>query len=183
MISPNAQKAFQQMLGRAVQASPLVAPGGSCVVLPEPDLSRLSAEQMVVLTVSSYAFRLTLLIHFSPDAKTYAHFAAANRLALEQMGEQAFIDAISECGNMCCGNLNRDLARIFPHVGMSTPNIIDRRCMVYLDKLGQGLQQHFVLQQADGPGFGISLCVNAFGPLDFAADFAATEETGELELF
>jgi hypothetical protein len=183
MISLQAQQALQHMVSRAVQASPLVAPGASCTVVPEPDLSRLAAQQVVVLTVSSYAFRLTLLIHFSPDAKTYAHFAAVNHLALNELGEQAFVDAISECGNICCGNLNRDLARVFPHVGMSTPNIIDSRCVAYLDKLGQGYQQHFALQQAQGPSFGVSLCVNAFGPLDFAGDFAAAEETGELEMF
>jgi hypothetical protein len=183
MISTQAQLAFQQMVARAVQSSPLVLPGAHCTVVPEPDRARLATDRVVVLTVSSYVFRLTLLIHFSPDQKTYAHFATVNRLALAEMGEQAFVDAISECGNICCGNLNRDLARIFPHVGMSTPNIIDSRCVASLDKLGAGYLQHFALQQPDGPGFAISLCVNAFGPLDFAGDFAAAEETGELEMF
>jgi hypothetical protein len=183
MISSQAQQAFQQMVDRAVQSSPLVVPGVLCTVAPEPELSRLGAQQVVVLTVSSYVFRLTLLIHFSPDEKTYAHFAAVNQLALAEMEEQSFIDAISECGNICCGNLNRDLARVFPHVGMSTPNIIDSRCVAYLDKLGEGYLQHFALQQTGGPSFGVSLCVNPFGPLDFAGDFAEAETTGELEMF
>jgi CheY-specific phosphatase CheX len=183
MISSRAQQAFQQMVGRAVQSSPLAASGRSCTLVPELDLARLNAEQVVVLTVASYAFRLNLLIHFSRDAKTYAHFAAVHRLAQEEMGEQTFVDAISECANICCGNLNRDLARHFPHLGMSTPNIIDRRCVAYLDQLGQGHQQHFAVHQPDGPVFAVSLCVNAFGPLDFEGDFAAAEATGELELF
>ncbi len=183
MISPQAQQALQQMVRRAIQASPLVAHGVAVEVLDAPDLSRLLTEQMVVLTVSSYVFRLTFLIHFSPDEKTYAHFAAVNRLALAELGEQAFVDAISECGNICCGNLNRDLARIFLHVGMSTPHILARRCVDSLDKLGQGQQLHFNLKSANGPGFGVSICVNAFAPLDFAVDAAAAEETGELEMF
>jgi hypothetical protein len=183
MISSSAQQALQQMLSRAVLASPLVAAGANCSVVPEHTLSHLPAERMVVLTISSYAFRLTFLLHFSADEKTYAHFAAVNRLALAELGEQAFVDAISECGNICCGNLNRDLARLFPHVGMSTPNIIDRRCVAYLDKLGQGHQQHFAVQQTDGAAFAVSLCVNAYGPLDFVGDFAQAEQTGELEMF
>jgi hypothetical protein len=183
MISTHAQQALQQMVGRAVQASPLQASGSTCTVVSEPALAHMPGERVVVLTIASYAFRLTFMIHFSPDEATFAHFAAVNRLALADMGEQAFVDAISECGNICCGNLNRDLARIFPHVGMSTPNIIDSRCVAYLDKLGQGHQQHFSVKQAGAPGFGISLCVNAFGPLDFQGDFAAAEETGELEMF
>ncbi len=171
------------MVRRSIQASPLTVNGVTADVIEEPDLSRLDANQVVLLTISSYQFRLIMLIHFSADAKTYAHFDSINKLAATEMGEQAFIDAISECANMCCGNMNRDLARVFTHVGMSTPNIIDRRCVDYLERLGDGYQRHYRLQQPDGPNFGVSICLNAFAPLDFALDVAEAEETGELEMF
>jgi hypothetical protein len=183
MISAQTQQALHQMVCRAVQASPLVVDGVVAEVTAEPDLSALPAEQVVVLTVSSYLFRLTFLIYFSPDAATYAHFASANNLVLDEMGEAEFADALRECANMCCGNLNRDLVRRIPHLGMSTPNILDRRCVDYLGKLGKGHQQHFVLRNPQGPHFGVSLCVNAFAPLDFVDDQAPAEETGELEMF
>jgi hypothetical protein len=183
MISPQAQQALHQMVCRAIQASPLVVDGVAANVSAVPDLADLKAEQVVLLTVSSYLFRLTFLIYFSPDAPTYAHFAAVNNLALAEMGEQAFADAISECANMCCGNLNRDLVRTIAHLGMSTPNILDRRCVDYLGKLGDSHLQHFVLHNLQGPDFGVSVCINAFGPLDFADDLGPPEETGELEMF
>lgn len=183
MISLPAQHALQQMVHRAIQASPLVLEGFMANITDLPDLSRLGTQQVVLLTVSCYQFRLLLLIHFSPDAQTYAHFATVNKLAPAEMGEQSFIDAIRECANRCCGNLNRDLARVFTHVGMSTPNIIDRRCVDSLDKLGEGYLQHFALQQPNGPAFGVSICVNAFTPLDFAYEATAAQETGALEMF
>ena len=48
--------------------------------------------------------------------------------------EQAFFDAIAERGNICCGILNRDLGHYFPHMGLSTPNILDKECSSKLEK-------------------------------------------------
>ena len=183
MLSQHAKQSLHLMVSRAIKASPLMGSGSFSDVLDQPDLSRLDTNQVVLLTVSAYQFRLVMLIHFSPDVRTYAHFAAVNKLVPTEMGEKAFVDAICECANMCCGNLNRDLARAFKHVGMSTPNIIDRRCVDYLDKLGESYQQHFAVQQIDGPSFGVSVCVNAFEPIDFSFEVAEAEETGELEMF
>jgi hypothetical protein len=183
MISLNAKQSLNLMVRRAILTSPLMGNGIFSEVLDLPDLSHLGTDHVVMLTVSAYQFRLIMLIHYSPDAKTYAHFAAVNKLAPAEMGEQAFVDAICECANMCCGNLNRDLARVFKHVGMSTPNIIDRRCVDYLNQLGKGHQLHYGLQQTGGPDFGVTVCLDAFAPLDFAFEVEEAEETGELEMF
>ena len=139
--------------------------------------------QAVVLTVSSFAFRLTFMLHFSDDAATRTHFAGVARTAVQDFSTQAFMDAICECGNVCCGNLNRDLVPLFPHIGMSTPNILDRRCADYLGKLSPGYMQHFVLLDGEGPQFAVTVCVNAFSALDFKAELAEQESTGELEMF
>jgi hypothetical protein len=183
MISNRARQTLDQMVLRAISASPLQTPNGTRSVEVASSLAHVPAVQTVVLTVSSYQFRLTFMIHYSPDEVTRAHFAGLNRVAPSELGDQEYIDAIRECGNVCCGNLNRDLVRFFPHVGMSTPNIIDRRCVEYLDKLGEGYVQHFVLMDAAGPPFAVSVCVNAFAELDFVGDFAQAEETGALEMF
>ena len=183
MISPAARNVLQQMVVRAIQASPLVLADQARLIEVGPTLLRVQYEQAVLLTVSSYVFRLTLLIHFRDDSATRAHFAAVNRVPAAEMDAQAFNDAIRECGNICCGNLNRDLVHVFPHVGMSTPNIIDHRCVAYLGKLDADYVQHFEMGDSAGPPFALTLCVKAFAALDFAADFAAEEQTGELEMF
>ncbi|NVO06744.1 MAG: hypothetical protein HXX19_12810, partial [Rhodoferax sp.] len=121
MISSAAQQSFQQMVERAIQASPLVQGAAPRTVELLPDLARLHSTQAVVLSVSSYVFRLTFMLHFSDDAATRQHFAMLARIAPQDFSTQAFMDGIRECGNVCCGNLNRDLVRAFPHIGMSTP--------------------------------------------------------------
>ncbi len=137
-----------------------------------------------MLTISSYLFRLLVLIHFTPDDATKAYFAKANQLDLSDMNEQSFHDTISEYGNMCCGILNRELGVFFPHIGMSTPNILDKHCASYLRLLGGGHIQHFAVGINGAPLFQVSLCVCDYADLDFMVD--ANEEnshTGELELF
>jgi hypothetical protein len=183
MISIAAQQSFNQMVVRAIQASPLVQGDVLRTVELLPDLAQVRSTQAAVLTVSSYLFRLTFMLHFSDDAVTRAHFADPARVAADALQEQAFMDAIRECGNVCCGNLNRDLVRVFPHLGMSTPNILDRRCADHLSKLGAGHLQHFALLDGDGPQFAVTVCVNAFAVLDFTAELAEEEATGELEMF
>jgi CheY-specific phosphatase CheX len=182
-ISSNAQSALQQMVIRAIQASPLVQHDQKRNVEIQEHATQASTERAVVLTVSSYQFRLTMLIQFRNDMATRTHFATFNRMNVAEMGEQEFVDAIREAGNICCGNLNRDLVGAFAHVGMSTPNIVDQRCVDYLGKLSADYVRHFEMLDDAGPPFAVTVCINAFAPLDFSADFSEAEETGELEMF
>jgi len=183
MISERAQQSFDQMVTRAILASPLVEVDVRRGVECSPVLARVQTTHMVVLTVSSYLFRLNFMLHYADDSVTRAHFAAANKVNPEDLGEQAFLDAIRECGNICCGNLNRDLVSVFPHVGMSTPNIVDRHCVAHLAKLAPGYVQHYELVDAGGPPFAVTLCIKEFADLDFAVQLDQVEETGELEMF
>jgi len=183
MISNTAQNTLNQMLVRAIKTSPLVSEAGSYEINPAASICQISASKMVVLTVSSYKFRLTFMIHFMPDEKTKTHFMPATNCGAADWNERAFMDAMRECGNICCGNLNRDLVRAFPHVGMSTPNIIDVQCAAFLGKLGAGYLVHSDVVILYGPKFQVSLCINAFDYLDFSLDFVEAEVTGELELF
>jgi hypothetical protein len=153
----------------------------------------------VVLTVSSYLFRLLAIVYFRDDAATRAFFAGTSAAeTIDAAGaegspvtatltEQEFLDRIGECGNMLCGSLNRDLGRHFPHVGMSTPNIIDRDCMRYVDLLGCGLKRHYRISLPDDLVMHASLCVSDYGTVDFHVEPAAAQEedvsTGELEFF
>jgi hypothetical protein len=125
-----------------------------------------------------------VLIYFTPDSATKEYFAGINNMQASEMSEQSFHDAVAEYGNICCGILNRDLGQFFPHIGMSTPNIIDRNCSSYLNVLGCGHIQHFKATVNNNAQFHVSLCVSDYADLDFVVK--ADEEsvnTGELELF
>lgn len=182
MIRPSAKDGFDTLLKQALKDS-MAPQGANCDVTVLPDGGAIGESSMVVLTVSSYLFRLMVMFYFTPDDATKAHFARLNNVSGD-MDQQTFMDAIAECGNLCCGILNRDLGNFFPHIGMSTPNVIDRRCAEYLQMLNCGHVQHFAVDIAEAPRFHVTLCVSAYAEIDFAvSEEAMGTNTGELELF
>lgn len=183
LISQSAKDGFDRLLQQALKAS-MVPSDASAGISVVEDIAAIAEKKIVVLTVSSYLFRLMVMFHFTPDAATRGHFARLNRVEPSEMDDQVFMDAIAECGNLCCGILNRDLGRFFPHLGMSTPNVIDRQCAAYLQKLNAAHIQHFAVDVPESPRLHVSLCVSAYAEMDF--EVSAEEEevsTGELELF
>lgn len=184
MISNNARDGFDYMFMQGIKGGLLVSPDDHCEISVLPDLSELRQSKLVILTVSSYLFRLMVLIYFTPDQATKEHFARVNKSSVEDMNEQAFDDAISECGNISCGILNRELAHFFPNIGMSTPNILDKDCSSYLHILNSGHVQHLKVDINGTTLFHASLCVCAYADLDFKVEIREEEaSTGELELF
>jgi CheY-specific phosphatase CheX len=182
-LSQSAQDGFDLLLEQALRGS-LVPADEQAGLTVLPDLAGINETQMVVLTVSSYLFRVMVMFHFTADAATRAHFARLNKVAAAEMSEQAFMDAIAECGNLCCGVLNRDLGNFFPHLGMSTPNVIDSRCAAYLQTLNATHVRHFAVDIPDTRRFHVSLCISAYADMDFAVSAQEIAvDTGELELF
>ncbi|MEN2671768.1 hypothetical protein [Herbaspirillum huttiense] len=182
-ISASARDGFDTLLQQALRSS-LVPSDASAEISVVEDIAALTEKKMVVLTISSYLFRLMVMFHFTPDAATRGHFARLTRVSAGEMGEQALMDAIAECGNLCCGIFNRELGRFFPHLGMSTPNVIDTQCVAYLQKLNCAHVRHFAIDMADTPRLHVSLALSTYDRLDFAvAPGEEADTTGELELF
>jgi CheY-specific phosphatase CheX len=184
MISNRAQNSFDQMLMQGIQACLGSSASESCEISVLPNTAEVRESKVVVLTVASYLFRLLVLIYFSPDESTKAHFARINNIEPADFTDQAFQDAIRECGNICCGTLNRELARVYPHVAMSTPNIIERECVNYLESLHGGHLRHLRAIASDGKQWHFSVCVRDYADIDFewAVEEAATS-AGEMEFF
>lgn len=183
MITQSAKEGFDILLMQALRNS-MVSSDDACDISILSDSTGIQESRMVVLTVSSYLFRLMVMFYFTPDEQTKAHFARLNHVPRSDMDEQAFLDAIAECGNLCCGILNRDLGRFFPHIGMSTPNVIDRRCAEYLQMLNCGHVQHFEIGIDQAPRFHVTLCVSDYAEIDFSvSEEEAGSSNGELELF
>lgn len=183
MLSQSAKDGFDLLLTQSLKSS-LVPPGMTADVSDLADNNGLSEKKMVVLTVSSYLFRLMVMFYFSPDDATRAHFSRLNNVPEDEMSEQAFMDAVAECGNLCCGVLNRDLGSFFPHIGMSTPNVIDKNCAAYLQTLNCEYIRHLAVDIDGSPRFHVSMCISAYADIDFAVDAEELgSDTGELELF
>ena len=164
MMTEQAKAGLDQLLSRALLSSVGTAddPATSVhIVAGTPDFPETN---VVVLTISSYLVKLMVMIYFTP--------------------EQATLDAVAESANLCCGVLNRDLGAFFPHIGMSTPNILYKQSALHVRSLPYSHLQHFSVDTASGRQIHASLCVFAYDVIDFTVEQdQQPEETGELELF
>lgn len=184
MISLPAKDAFDFIMTGALKSALCASPEDQCEVEVIDDTKPIKEKKVVLLTVSSYLFRVMTLLYFTLDRNTKQHFAAINKVESESMSESDYLDVIGECGNIFCGALNRELAKHFPHLGMSTPNVLDRDCVDYLDELDAGYIKHFKIRINDALTMHASLCVCDFADIDFTVDMTQVEENnGELELF
>ncbi|MBK9345291.1 MAG: hypothetical protein IPN06_02090 [Burkholderiales bacterium] len=184
MISTRAQKNFDQMLTLGIKASLGGSASDLCEVEPVATLKDITESHAVMITVASFLFRLSVLIYFSPDEATRRHFVGVEGDDPTTKDDQAFFDAIRESCNVCCGSLNRELATVFPHVAMSTPNIIERECGSHLETLKGGYLQHFRATTGAGSQFYVTLCVRDYAAVDFEWTMPEeAESSGELEFF
>jgi hypothetical protein len=184
MISNRARDSFDQMLMLGIKASMGGSSPETCEIEVLANPKEIRETTVVMLTVASFLFRLSVVIYFSSDDATKAHFASLNNIDPTEMSDQAFLDAMRECGNICCGTLNRELARVCPHVAMSTPNIIERECVDHLESLKGGHLQYFRATIDGGKQYHASVCVRDYADIDF--DWTMPEETttaGEMEFF
>ncbi|MDP9046283.1 MAG: hypothetical protein M3O01_15890 [Pseudomonadota bacterium] len=184
MITERAKASFDRLLASSLKSGMPVA-GASVSVEPVATLDKIKEKKVVILTVSSYLFRAIAIIYFKPDAATRAYFNRNADEGAPALTDAEFYDRVAECGNVCCGSLNRELGAFFPHVGMSTPNIIDKDCMKYVDLLGCGVVNHYRVVLGGDLTLYASLCVADYGLVDFHVDPAVdmTVDSGELEMF
>lgn len=183
MISNQAKAGFDSLLISSLKTG-LSSSSETFEIQAINELPEIEKHETVVLTVSSYLFRLMVMIHFNVNDSTVQHIGRLNGIEIEEMNHQLFHDSIAEFGNLSCGILNRDLGAYFPHLGMSTPNLIGGKCMDYLQMLGCSHVQHFEANVEGETAFHASLCIKAYEEIDFEiTENNESANTGELELF
>jgi hypothetical protein len=186
MITQSAQTALESLLVLSLRKSLAVMPEDRCEVSEASDAEDFPESRVVVLTSSSYVFRVMVLIYFDDDERTRAHFARRVHASAQEFDHQAFVDALCEAANMCSGGFNRELTQFYPHIGLSTPNILERRCADHIAALNAGLVRHFRVDINGVSLFHASMCVCDYDTMDFSYVPVAQEEAvsdGELELF
>jgi hypothetical protein len=184
MISPSACNGFDYLLKQSLKGA--LAPNEQdtfeCVEVE--DIAQAKDKKIVILTTASYLFRVIAMIYFTPDNHTRQFLALMNNLPTANMTDTVFYDVMAERGNIFCGILNRELAKYFPHMGMSTPNFMERQCAQYIEKLEGGHVRHVKVTINQDWSFYSSLCVCDHANLDFSVDIYEEEaSTGELEMF
>jgi hypothetical protein len=135
-----------------------------------------AGDTVLVITTSSFAFRLLIMFRVSATPETRAYYGAGNEAGMQT--------AFAEIANLCCGALNRELARDFPHLGMSIPYFLSVRCMSCLDELKPDHVSHYGITVNGSVQMTATLCICCSAPVQISTRLhAAAETTGELELF
>lgn len=164
MISENAKQSINQVFSRAVRSS--LAMGGDDTVeveLLSHDGADNAHSNIVVLTISSFLFRLLTVFHVSPDQPLAGYFARGD-------ATRTFKDTFGEIGNLCCGAMNRELGLQFPHLGMSTPHMLEGRCAQHLDDLRPSYSSRHRITINNALSLDATLCLCAYAPLDFRVE-------------
>lgn len=191
MASSAAIASVEWLYEKAVRDNSVSGGSFSCEVTPLPaaanDPAAAAGQHLVVLTIASYVFRIVALFSFSRDGATAAHMAKLVRSKTPEIAGQALDDAFAELVNMICGTVNRRLVEHFPHVGMSTPFVLENSCSNYLAALDPAHTRTYRVKVDDEVGYQLTLCLctGRGSEMDFQIDRSeqTEESSGELELF
>jgi hypothetical protein len=179
VISAHARDSFERIFRKAAQTRLPMNADDACEIAPIADAVSGATKdtQVVVLTISSIVFRLLLILHFDEDDTTRRYY-------LNDADERPFQEVFLEICNLCCGAMNQELLHSFPDLGMSTPYVLNARCLPHLRELKPALLSSYSIMLNGDVRLAATVCVCAHAPLDFIADTSTVEETsGELELF
>lgn len=179
MISENVKQGVDFIFVKAAKATLAMNPGDHVAIEPMPagKLIETPEKQIVVLTISSYLFRLLTIFHVNADKATTEYFTKGDANA-------NFFEVFSELGNLCCGAMNRELGNYFLHLGMSTPYVLESKCIPFLKELKPNYMSQHDIVINDSIRLHGTLCMCSYANIDFRVDMTiAEEETGALELF
>lgn len=157
-------------------------------------LEEIRHEQCIVLTISSFKFRIMCLLHLSMDVANRKFVAEATSSKLEDLGDSVYSDYLLEMSNSFCGNLKRHLQSSCPPLGMSTPNFLERASLKLDDTIQPAHSVHASARPAaNSPAL---FCASALICVKHDGDFSLqhyqehlgeintqADSSGELELF
>jgi hypothetical protein len=187
MISPRAKTGFENLLHRCLEESLRTEAHAAWQLEPGAEPDDIKVQRFMMLTVSSYDFRLMVLLHFSCDEASMKYVADSLKLGAAELPLTRYYDFIAEVGNNFCGAFKRELGHYFPHLGMSTPNQLGRESLKHVKSWPIDHEIHIKAHSEEGAEFCGSLYVSSFGELDFdlvqQSKSEEIVEMGALELF
>lgn len=186
-VSARAAAGLDDFVAQAVRNA-LRVPGQDAALQRLDEQAPLPPEpEVVMLTVSSYLFRALLFIHVDRGPAWRGFVAALAGGDADDYGDERFVDALMERGNLACGAFNRELAHYYPHTGMSTPCLLERGSLNHVRALHPALTRRYRVQATPDLALHLTLVLCAFADIDFAFEPRAAEveeeAAGELEMF
>jgi hypothetical protein len=179
MLSQQTTKNLTDAFHRVAGATLVRNAGDTCNIVPAagPALGTDRATKLLMITISSFSFRLLTGFQISQDQPTRDYYTA---------GAQGTLDEVfAEVANMCCGALGRELSSQFKHLAMSVPYGLESQCLEFLSVLEPRFQASYDITIGAAAQIRATMSMYCNRPVDFIP-VAVTEVKhvgGELELF
>jgi hypothetical protein len=179
VLSDQSRQGLDSAFERAARATIVRSQDDACQILGEPPdgTAAFSADPLLVITISSFAFRLLTLFQVADNAANRAYFLPAGADCTLQEG-------FAEVANLCCGALSREISSVFPHLAMSIPTPLSAQCMDSLPQLKPEYTSRHTVAINSGVQVSVTLCMCCSADVDIPATLAQGQTTsGELEMF
>jgi len=187
MISDRAKTGFNSILSRSLDEALRSEAHPTWKMRTSVKAADVTSPHGIMLTISSYGFRLIVVMHFSASKASVRYVADTLRVGSGELAKSRYDDFVSEISNNFCGVVKRELSAHYPHLGMSTPNRLDKESLRHVNAWHIDHEAHVKAQNDDGAEFYGSLFVSSFADMDFDPKSAAAEEeqvdAGALEMF
>lgn len=178
-MSEQSRQALAAAFCRAAKSSLPRAEGDAFDIVPvtQGTFEARPGETVLVITTSSFSFRLLTMFHFAATPESVAYYGADS-------ADRNVSAAFSERVNLCCGAFNRELSLNFPHLGMSIPYSLEHACLASLPELKPEYLSRYAITVNSSVRLDVTLCMCCSAPVEVVAPAVIAEvATGELELF
>jgi len=184
----NSKSALNTLLSNCLNESLKTEGYPSWTINPIDSVDEIITTEFTMLTVSSYDFRIFVILHSNDDTPTMQYASDALNVDLSQLSAATHRDFIGELGNRFCGAFKRHLGPCFPHMGMSTPNRLHNESLKHLKNLSFSYDTHVGACSGNGSArFYASLFISLYDKANFSLDSLSKAEeqveVGALELF
>ena len=173
MFSAQSKQNLTAVFERAARATILRSQEDSWEITREPP-SATAGDPLMVITTSSFAFRLLTIFQLADNDANRAYFMPAG-------AGDSLQEGLAEVVNLCCGALNREIAGIFPHLAMSVPSRLSAACIEYLPQLKPEFTSRLTVSINSAVKVDITLCMCCSAATDIPPLAAVEQASGELE--
>jgi hypothetical protein len=178
VFSEQSRQNLAGVFERAARSTMVRSQEDVCEIAREPaGAAASSTDPLLVITTSSFNFRLLTIFQVSDTAANRAYFLPAGAGCTIQEG-------FAEVANLCCGALNREISLVYPHLAMSVPSRLSPECLEYLAQLNPEYTSRFTVSINTTAKLAVTLCMCCTAPVDIPMGAAtAGQSNGELEMF
>jgi hypothetical protein len=179
VLSERTTRALSDAFRKVADTTLVRNAGDLCEIAPAGvggDAVMKHSPSVLLITLSSFLFRLVTVFQMAEDAETRGYFLSGSEAGRLE-------DNFAEQANMLCGALSRELTAQFRHLAMSIPYRLESQVTGFLQELQPQHQVGFDVTINHLARLRVVLCLICSRPIEFTCDPGVSHSGGELELF